>query len=765
MDAATQQAADGQPQAEAQKLSIDKFADGQIVCLKFSGTVDEDFDGKKLSSTVKAETLVLDLADIRKISSFGIREWVDFINAIQKNCENIILLECAPKVVDQLNMVANFAGEGRVFSFYAPYRCDYCDSDSTVLMQVDKDWEIIKSMKPPERPCGACGEPEYFDEDPTTYFSFIAGQDKFEIEPEVGAFLSSKLNYTVSESAQKLRIDKIIEDRSTYLKLSGNLDGSFPREKLAEGMEGTIIMDVTGMGKIDPAGAAEWRGFLQMITPTAEALYLLGVPPGFLEKLTKPEDLGPKAQVVTFAMPYSCAKCATTASQLIDVEQHYDVLKFATPPEMKCSDCKSPTVCAATEGLLSHLPTLPKPSISPQTRKFIKEVKERKPEKKKVATTVAEAAAAGKGAGTGTMIAIAAITASLVVGGLVLYRYIQERDAQAKRAAAERRDAVGSLIQSAVEGEERPNWVPWERGSEKRFDAECNWIDDELSCIGVSSYASSEADATEEAKEAALEGIVNAVGLKITDDSFQTNVWSLFGEQRTNAHQRYQKYKKDPDEQKYEAARIALREGRKAVNKALVKTGGGAVPTAPTNEFWEEYEASSGEGSSFLVFVEYRVGADHVQRLIDTYSKTCETKGAKVATVYPGVAWRYPDIEAGAIIVGLDSSDLKGLGLSEQQVMLEVQNRNIDSGQALCKIFEDEWTDLKEKGGNLDMLVKTGDNPPRKYSTLIEKTVKKTKPTNTGGTRRPPRNTGSSGTINTWDRVGGGSGSRDDPTQ
>ena len=46
----------------------------------------------------------------------------------------MILIECAPKVVDQLNMVANFAGGGRVFSFYAPFRCDYCDSEHRVLL-------------------------------------------------------------------------------------------------------------------------------------------------------------------------------------------------------------------------------------------------------------------------------------------------------------------------------------------------------------------------------------------------------------------------------------------------------------------------------------------------------------------------------------------------------------------------------------------------------------------------------------------------------
>ncbi|MEM9492453.1 MAG: hypothetical protein AAGC55_25120, partial [Myxococcota bacterium] len=341
------------------KLTIDKFVEGDVVCLRMAGWIDEDFDGKKLAQTLNARVLVLHLAEIRRISSFGIREWVDFITGASRTAKDIILVECAPKVIDQMNMVGNFIGPGRVFSFYAPYRCDYCDTENRVLMQVDRDWEAIRSMKVPERPCPSCGDVEYFDEDPVTYFSVIAGQGQFELSPDIAALLSSKLDHPVSSSAQRLRVDKVIEGRFTYLKISGDLDSSFPRVKLAEGLEGTIVVDLTSMGRIEPAGAAEWRSFIQLITPVAEAIFLLGVSTAFLEKLTSRADLGPRGQVVTLTLPYTCSTCATTTSRPVDVAQHYDVLKFATPPEETCSDCKAVTYCSAADGTLSHLPSLP----------------------------------------------------------------------------------------------------------------------------------------------------------------------------------------------------------------------------------------------------------------------------------------------------------------------------------------------------------------------------------------------------------------------
>ncbi len=391
------------------------------MCLKLAGTIDEAFEGKRLAESVKSGTLILDLGDIRKVSSFGIREWVDFINGVGKVAQRIILVECAPKIVDQLNMVANFAGIGRVYSFYAPYHCDYCDRDDRVLLQADRDHELIKSMKPAQRACASCGEMQYFNEDPITYFSYLAGQDKYELDPDIASFLASKLSYAIADSARKLRVDKTIEGRVTFIKLAGDLDKTFPRDKLAEGLEGAIVVDVAGVGKIEPAGAAEWRSLVQQVTPLVEAIYLTAVPPGFLDKLTRPEDLGPKASVASFTLPYTCAKCSTTAGQLIDVDTHYEVLKFATPPDLKCNDCKGPLTCAAPEGLLANLAKLPKPNLSAELVKLIKEVRERKPQPKKVATTVAEAAMASRGGGIG--VAFTAAIATVVLGGAAFFAY------------------------------------------------------------------------------------------------------------------------------------------------------------------------------------------------------------------------------------------------------------------------------------------------------------------------------------------------------
>ena len=725
------------------KLSIDKFADGVIVCLRFSGTIDESFEGKKLAATVKAQTLILDLADVKKISSFGIREWVDFVNAVGKLTDQIILLECAPKVVDQLNMVANFAGTGKVFSFYAPYRCDYCDTDSRVLLQVDRDWDAIKGMKMPERPCPSCGEAQYFDEDPTTFFSYIVGQDRFEIEPDIAGFLSSKLNYTVSDAARKLRVDKIIEGRSTYLRLAGDLDGSFPREKLAEGLEGTVIIEVAGVGKIEPAGAAEWRGFLQMVTPACDAIYLLGVPPGFLEKLTRPEDMGPKAQVVTFAIPYTCNTCATTTAQQVDVEQHYDVLKFATPPEMRCPDCKSAMVCAASEGLLTHLPSLPRPSISPETRKFVKDVQTRKPERKKVATTVAEVAATRSGGGLMMAFTAAALTVVLGGGALMAYRAFGGKEA----ASA----GLGKL--TARSAEARPGWVT----ADAPFSAYCaDSSDGGLSCVGVSSAASSQEDAEEEAHHAALDAVANAISLRVENPRWRQAVAGIYTQTR---QAKLAAYDQDPGSSQ---ARRDVKEARAAVAASVRATAGDAVPPAPTGKYWEEYD--NGQGKRYLSFVQFGVAGAAVKRMIDSYARTEKALGATVVPMFPEVAWRHPQVAGGAIVISLEKGPLKDLGLAEQYIVLEVGGRAVRDAATFAKVAGDEMNRLSRSGGTFELKVQAGDSDPRTFAAPIKAPAPEPAP----GARTPtaPSGRGSgSGGVNVWDRFDKGARGRDDPTQ
>ncbi len=725
----------GTDAAAAPKLTIEKFADSGITCLKFSGTIDESFEGKKIARSVQGETLVLDLGGVKKISSFGIREWVDFATTAVKQVKQVVLIECAPKVVDQLNMVANFAGGGRVFSFYAPFRCDYCDSEQRVLLEVSKDYEAIKSMKLGDRPCPSCKESMYFDEDGSTYFSFMLSQGTFELDLDVVNFLAAKLDYRIGTVDQKIHIDKLIEGRITYLRLSGDMNNTFPREKLAEGLEGTVIMDVTNVPRVEPAGAAEWRGFTQMVAPLVENLYLVGVQPAFVEKLCDKEGLGPKGVVIDMTLPYVCNTCGSGTQHVINVAEHYEVLKFATAPEMHCQQCKAAMQCTASEQAMTILPDLPKPSIAKDLEKQIGILKSHKFEKR-VAASAAGAKVEKRSAAVPILLGLLLVV--VAAGGALFYmQSVREPEA----------GPYGAGPIAARSADARPEWIKADAAPGAAY---CGEDGGELSCVGVSLISPSQEDAEDEASDAAIESLAFELGKRITDKEWLATIPPIYTAARDAKLAALNR-----DRQSSQARRD-VRDGRRAVAQAL--SGASATPSA---RYWEAFDGR--DGRRYLAFVQVKLPAGEAQKLLETYTQRFTAHGATAVAFFPELAWKFSKVSQGAVIVKLQPGPVQALGVVEQSVVTHVGGRESPDAETFAKLVTEEREMLEARGGFWRMKVQADAGDPREFSVavagppieVIERPGKRGK-----------GDKGSPGGINVWDRWGGNRGSgRDDPTQ
>jgi anti-anti-sigma regulatory factor len=726
------------------ELRIEKIVDGDVVCLKLEGAIDERFDGKKVAEGVTARALVLELSEVKRISSFGIREWVDFVDAVGARVGSLTLVDCSPKVVDQLNMVANFAGRGRVWSVLAPYRCDYCDADRRVLLVADRDAEIIRRMRPQDHPCATCGNVEYFDEDPQSFFSVLAQQPAFELEPEVAHFLSTHLSHAVDASVRRLKVDKQVFGRITHLRLSGDVTAQLPADKIAEGLEGTAILELSGLGQIDPAGAAAWRALMNAVNAACERVYLVGAPAGFLDRLGRPEDRG-KAHVVSLALPYACAKCALTAAQPVDVDEHLGELNKGEPPARKCKECSGPTTCDASASLRAVLAQLGASGADAEVRKAIKQAREQKP-------MHAPQAAASSSRGGGLFLLAGAAAAALVAVGLVAGKtYLDQRRGASHVAAA--KESVGPLVSRSEAA--RPAWVV----SDARGFAACVAAGTAISCHGVSTYASDKDQARQEARDAALEALSARVALAIDQPAFRAVVLELYEPARQLALRQLE------DEAGWQRAQKEVTDRRRAVAEALGKTGGTAVPAQTAGEYLEEYGAPGEASSRHLAFVRVSATDEQVQALASRYGKPVEVLGARLLTFFPGAAWRFPAVTEGAFVLTVAPGPLRDIGLAPQDVVLELQGKQVHDAEAFALELRREWERTEALGGSIRMTVKSGDGAPRVYSLNVPR-----KPAPDEGTapraNRDPRGGQSGGAsgINVWDRTGGGAVA-DDPNQ
>lgn len=686
----------------AEKLNIEIFADDGMTYARFVGIVDEDFDGKKLAAQIKDGILVLQLADITRISSFGIREWIEFMDNLPARVEDVIMVECAPRIVDQINMVANFAGDARVFSFYAPYRCDYCDKDNRAIMQVDRDWDVIQSMRPPELPCPTCGEIQYFDEDPNTFFSFALSQGRVELPEQVAVLLSTPSQYRASivNLGRRLEMSKQVDGQFTNIQLSGDLDNTFPRAKLADGLEGFVVIDMSGLGKLQPAGAAEWRMFMQTITPNVEAIYLTGMPPLLLEKLANKTDLGPKAQMLSCSMMYTCTRCGVTVPYIIDMEKYFELLRFSTAPEMKCRDCKAPAKSTTPKHVLQQIAQLSRPEISARGRVFIESIQAQKSDKK-VKKTSRRRRKRGVSRGLFALVVVLA----LVAASMATYLFTRKPPV----ASSDSKTGLGPLQEASADS--RPDWII----TDSLLSSECQTNDEQgIVCSGVSSLTKDKQTALAEARASALEEAVRKVGLLIDDADWSDTVGSIYRRIRQSKLADFENEAlRAPGSARYERAKQIVINARLAVTATLQRIAGDDLDTTkPRHEYWERRGAADSDKDDYLAFAQFELSSEMIEKLIETYTSTQEALGAKLMTVFPGISWRYPNVDGGAVVIELTEGHLEEAGVLPKDIITAVQGRPVKDVRAFVQVLDYQLKTLSQEGGDLELTLQTPNAKP-----------------------------------------------------
>jgi hypothetical protein len=357
------------------------------------------------------------------------------------------------------------------------------------------------------------------------------------------------------------------------------------------------------------------------------------------------------------------------------VAEHYDILKFATPPEMRCSTCKSPTACVAPEALLSRLRALPNVQIDSGLRKFIKEMRERKPERpqppKKPGASPARI-------GLFTLFTVVAIGAA---GTLV---WMQQRESQSKLASVEKELQKVTKPSATMP---RPAWI----SSDTQGSAYCTEYVDRIACTGVSAYSRSRDTARLEAHNAALEELANTVGLKIKNKTFDEAVRPLFSGARADTLKALDVGRATPGTDGFMKLVGVVRKSRQTAAEALPLTGGSAAPTQQSDWYWEEYEVSGGgqKGTEFLVFVRFDLSPSALAALIEEYTTPVEVQGTKVITMFPGLAWVHPDVKQGALVLEARGS-LRSRGVEARDIIVAVNGQPVRNSRDLAAKLESE---------------------------------------------------------------------------
>lgn len=113
--------------------------------------------------------VVFDMAGIRRINSFGVREMLNFLETLGRACQ-IEAERCSTTVVNQLNMLPEFSRKLRVRSIIAPMECGKCghEADVKVDLPVGGRRAVVPLLE-----CDTCQSPMTMAEPEDRYFAFL----------------------------------------------------------------------------------------------------------------------------------------------------------------------------------------------------------------------------------------------------------------------------------------------------------------------------------------------------------------------------------------------------------------------------------------------------------------------------------------------------------------------------------------------------------------------------------------------------------------
>lgn len=152
------------------RMTIDAQGDALVI----SGAIDEAAALHELVGRAQAGRLVLDLANVTFINSLGVRDWIRMQAAAQRAGLAVELRRVSEPLVHQLNMIIATRGTAAVTSFFAPYACDACGREESLLIDAVANLPGLTRLEPPPMTCPECGAPMAFNDFPERYFSFLS---------------------------------------------------------------------------------------------------------------------------------------------------------------------------------------------------------------------------------------------------------------------------------------------------------------------------------------------------------------------------------------------------------------------------------------------------------------------------------------------------------------------------------------------------------------------------------------------------------------
>ncbi len=315
-----------------------------VTHLRIAGAIDETFSVQEAGADLVGH-VIIDLGRLERISSFGVRKWIEFVGKLPAGAMGLYVIHAPPIVVDQLNMVEGFAGVAKILSLLAPYRCEKCNEDRVCLVDVHKERDTLAEGKAPVHACPVCAEALQFADIPGEFFDFVRmGQSQSAVESVVTRYVES---LQPTEAPEPMAVSKIIEGDVTFFRMTGIIAGDLNVRRLSAGLEGRVVFDFAGVRTVEPKAEARLMQVLQSVAQNAK-LFVSRVSPPVLSMLARVGQL-PPGVLTSVSVPAQCRNCGGRYNNRVDGPDYVRMVAAGGPHIDVCQICGG-------QAQLAHLP-------------------------------------------------------------------------------------------------------------------------------------------------------------------------------------------------------------------------------------------------------------------------------------------------------------------------------------------------------------------------------------------------------------------------
>jgi hypothetical protein len=161
-----------------------------FTALRLDGVIDEHCGLAGMSPQLgEGRTLLIDVGAIRRLNSVGVRDWVLWMRDLRKRFPEVILYDCPPPFMTEVNFVRNFAEGAYIATFGVPLFCSRCKKEDVRIL----DAASLRGDPRPRLPRFACAHPDCdnaLDDDEESYLGFLDTQPKVDDPARIARLVS-----------------------------------------------------------------------------------------------------------------------------------------------------------------------------------------------------------------------------------------------------------------------------------------------------------------------------------------------------------------------------------------------------------------------------------------------------------------------------------------------------------------------------------------------------------------------------------------------